>query len=148
MKDAARTEIDARLLHLETLRAPPLREALGLGPRPEHQLARRIEDALDDQTRFIGELVETLRPTFAHSGERAGGLRRRLRDDGAQRELRPAAVVLEGDGVEHFQRAVEGPRREDDSLRRGDFVELSGHPLDGTVLSAPADSNRAAGPRV
>src|SRR6202042_701032 len=41
--DAARPELEARRGGGETVRPPPLRQMLWIGPRREHQLARRIE---------------------------------------------------------------------------------------------------------
>src|SRR5207302_11265799 len=47
VEDAAGTQIDLAGVHLEAFRPPPLLQALGLGPRLPHALARRVEDARD-----------------------------------------------------------------------------------------------------
>src|SRR5580700_12332970 len=58
--DAARPEFETRRGGGETVRSPPLRQMLGIGPDRKHQLARRVELAdTDDRARILIEIEAT-----------------------------------------------------------------------------------------
>src|SRR5271169_2522578 len=58
--DAARPKVEGAGRGGEAVRAPPLRKVFGIGPRPKHQIARRIKDTRpDDRTRILIE-IETI----------------------------------------------------------------------------------------
>src|SRR5580700_4277491 len=58
--NAARPELEARRRGGETVRSPPLRQVLGIGPDRKHQIARRVELAdTDDRARILIEIEAT-----------------------------------------------------------------------------------------
>ena len=61
MHDSARLQVEFAMRHRETLRPPPLLQALDFGPRLPDALARRIEDARDDEG-FGHRSTITLKP--------------------------------------------------------------------------------------
>src|SRR5712692_391474 len=54
VKDATRAQIDLTDRRGEAVRPPPAHHALGLRPRLEHAVTRRVEDARDDDLSFRG----------------------------------------------------------------------------------------------
>ena len=84
------------------LRPPPLRELFGLRPRLPHELARGLEDALDDELvglrQIVGEARERLHQALIGTvlADDAVALLHR-REGGAHRQPGFAAHVLEGD---------------------------------------------------
>src|SRR5437867_616443 len=60
-ENPARPGIDLAGMHAEIRRAEPVRKLLGLGPRGEHSLARRVEDARDSKSALVHFSVRLLR---------------------------------------------------------------------------------------
>src|ERR1700692_1494493 len=58
--DAARPEFEARRRGGETVRSPPLRQMLCIGPDRKHQLPRRIDLAIADDRARIAPQVEAI----------------------------------------------------------------------------------------
>src|SRR4029077_7010254 len=58
--DATRPELEARRRGGKTVRSPPLRQMLCVGPQRKHQLARRVKLADADDRARIALQVETI----------------------------------------------------------------------------------------
>lgn len=110
MKDAARTEFQFDVQHLEPLRSPPFRQMLGLGINLPENITPRIEETGDDKLRTPGdqgeEAVEALAPTGLVSGDRQRKFGLRLGEMRFQLHCRLAVPLGECHGVHRFDAGV------------------------------------------
>jgi hypothetical protein len=127
----ARTHVHRATRDGAAARREPVHRALGLRPRPEDELARRIEDARDPELAVGGdrhcrsEAVERHLPPLRHPVEVPRGLRGLVEDARAHGDRRAAGVPGERHRVEHLEErsaaGVERGAREDQPLARDDL---------------------------